>query len=101
MNIEDVHKYGAMAQGKAEVIKFIKGEYLTRKEAVKARCYECTNGYTDGKKDCKVPTCPLYGYMPYNPNKYAPKNTMTDEQKQAKSEHMRKIQRTHMNRTTK
>ena len=99
MNIKDIKKYGLLAQGKAELISFLKHKLLTRKEAIKAKCYECNNGYADGKKDCKVECCPLYNYMPYNPNKRKKQSTLTEEQREKKSEHMRTIQRTHFNRT--
>jgi len=91
MNIKDICTYGVTAQGRAELIKFYKSENLTRKEAILAKCYECNNGYVDGKMDCKVFSCPLYGYMPYNPNKDAVKKPMTDEQRKAASERMTRV----------
>ena len=56
-----------MAQGKRELLKYLEGERLTRKETMLAKCYECCNGYVDGKVDCRVESCPLYPYMPFNP----------------------------------
>jgi len=45
--------------------KFKKGLPLTRKEAMKAQCYEC-NGYSFEKKDdCKGAICPLYQWSPW------------------------------------
>ena len=63
--LEEVLKYGKKAKGRAEFIKYLKGEKLTRGEAILAKCYDCVCHYADGKVDCELPTCPLYDYMPY------------------------------------
>ena len=60
------------AQGKKELLKFQTGAKITAREAIKAKCYECTGNYEDGREDCGITTCPLYGYMPYGSRKYAP-----------------------------
>lgn len=57
--------YGIKAKGKNELAKHLKGEKLTFKQAVLARCYDCTGGYTDGKYSCGIPHCPLHPFMPY------------------------------------
>lgn len=54
--------------GKKEYKKFMKGERLTRKEAILAKCYDCMGEYYDGKIDCGLVECPLYQYMPYRKN---------------------------------
>lgn len=41
------------------------GEHLTRRRAMQAKCAECMNRYVDGARDCGVPGCPLYPWMPY------------------------------------
>jgi len=41
------------------------GAPLTRAEAMCAKCADCMADYADGRADCKVPTCPLYPWMPY------------------------------------
>jgi hypothetical protein len=48
-------------KGDIQYRKFLKGEKLTRKEAMLAKCYEC-NGLVDSREDCEVDTCPMYGY---------------------------------------
>jgi hypothetical protein len=53
------------AKGRAEYLKHIKGERLTRGEAIRATCYECSGFYDAGLVDCEIPKCPLYRYMPY------------------------------------
>lgn len=93
MKLEDVQKYGAMAQGKMEYMKFLKGKTLTRAQAIKAKCYECNNGYADGKEDCRINNCPLYGYMPYNPNQDKPVITLTDEQIEKRREQLKRMRK--------
>ncbi len=50
--------------------KFLRGEKLTHKQAITAQCYIC-NGKGEGQgKDCYGrAVCPLYQFMPYNPQK--------------------------------
>ena len=94
MKIKDVLAYGVTAQGRNELMRFLKGKKLTRKDAIKAKCYECNNGYADGKRDCKIPACPLYGFMPYNSDKYVHDSNLTGEQKEARVAHMKRIRST-------
>ncbi|GAB6163887.1 hypothetical protein JCM12298_30470 [Desulfothermus naphthae] len=63
--IQEVKKFGKKAQGQKEYIKFLKGEKITRKEAMLANCYECTCWYADGVNSCQMKNCPLYPYHPY------------------------------------
>ena len=81
MKLEDVEKYGLTARGKQELLKYLEGDRLTRKEAMLAKCYECNNGYADGKTDCHVKDCPLYPFMPFAAHKNRPKRHLNDEQK--------------------
>ena len=53
------------AKGRAELIKHRAGKRLSYKQAVLAKCNECCGFYADGKLDCQIPECPLYGFMPY------------------------------------
>jgi len=43
----------------------LKGNKITRDEAIKAKCYECNGAYADGTGDCNIESCPLHLYMPY------------------------------------
>ena len=63
--VDYVEKHGVTAQGKTEYIRYLQGEAITRKEAMLAMCYQCSNLYLDGRLDCENKTCPLYPYMPY------------------------------------
>ena len=52
-------------RGKTLYEKYKQDERLTRRESIIAKCYECSNGYIDGRKDCGITSCPLYPYAPY------------------------------------
>ena len=39
--IADIEKYGKVARGKKELIKFLEGKRLTLKQAILAKCYDC------------------------------------------------------------
>jgi hypothetical protein len=56
---------GIRAQGRLDLENHMKGVRLTQREAIKAKCYDCMGGYTDGKADCAIPGCSLYPYNPY------------------------------------
>jgi hypothetical protein len=45
--------------------RYLSGENLNRTEAMLAKCFDCCGQYVDGKKDCEVPLCTLYPWMPY------------------------------------
>lgn len=46
--------------GKNDYLKFLKGERLTQRQAIRAKCYECCCG---DPAICSVNQCPL---LPYN-----------------------------------
>lgn len=71
---------GMMAKGKNELLKHLDGEKLTYKEAILAKCYDCEGYFIDGKEDCMIYDCPLYGFMAYNP-KRKPSKIMSEEHK--------------------
>jgi hypothetical protein len=54
-----------LAQGRMELRKHLAGKRITRNAAIKAKCYDCMGGFTDGKQDCQITACPLYPWMPY------------------------------------
>jgi hypothetical protein len=53
------------APGTRFLNKYFDGNILSLKQAVLAKCSECTCFYADGRADCQGYTCPLYPYMPY------------------------------------
>lgn len=64
------------ARGQRELKRHLAGQPLTYKTAVLAKCYACTCGYADGKVDCRVPKCPLYGFMPFRDDRKKPGNSL-------------------------
>ncbi len=66
--IESIYKFGLTAQGRNDLLKHLNGEKITRKQAMLAKCYDCCGYFSDGRADCELPGCPLYGYMIYAKN---------------------------------
>jgi hypothetical protein len=64
-----IPKNAVVAIGKKELEAHLRGEKLTYKESVLAKCYECLGFYLDGKRDCECTSCPHYSRMPYRDNK--------------------------------
>lgn len=50
--------------GKMDYIRFLRGERLTRSEAIRAKCYECVVG--EDTQPCPVKTCPLIEYCQWS-----------------------------------
>lgn len=75
---------GIGARGGKELKAYVEnGKKLSLKQAVLAKCYDCSAGYCDGAEDCEVTECPLYLYMPYGKAwKNREKKEMSPEQKE-------------------
>lgn len=58
-----------LSGGRKHMLRFIKGESITRSQAMKAKCFECCNGFIDGRVDCGIRDCPIYPWMPYRTEK--------------------------------
>lgn len=54
---------GPHRRGKNELLKHLRGEKITRTQAVKAKCYDC-NGMGE-LNECHITDCPLLPYSPY------------------------------------
>jgi hypothetical protein len=65
MRLEQIENHGITAKGRQELIKHLKGQRLTFRQSILAKCYDCMGYYADGKMDCIVKDCPLYPFMPY------------------------------------
>ena len=61
--------------GRKHLIAHMEGKRLSFKQAILAKCYECMNGFIDGKQDCRIFDCPLYPFMPFSSRKPAKKPT--------------------------
>jgi hypothetical protein len=80
-------------RGKRELLKYMNGQELTYKEAVTAKCFECMCGFIDGRCDCKVSDCPLYGFQPYREEKPVRAKRGTEEQRRAAGERLRALRK--------
>jgi hypothetical protein len=69
MSYIDELKKGRAARGKDDLIKIAEGGRASPLRARHAYCYDCTGFYDDGVRDCENARCPLYQFMPYNPDK--------------------------------
>lgn len=61
--IKDVQSWPRRA-GKAELLKHLRGDRLTRGEAIKAKCYECVGA--EDVSPCIVTRCPLTQFCQFN-----------------------------------
>ncbi len=58
--IADIQRYGVRAQGREELIAYLKGKKLTPLQLIKAYCYDCMAYYSDKVASCENRLCPLY-----------------------------------------
>ncbi len=59
---------GAREEGKKmnpSYEKFLKGKFLTRKQAIDAQCFECNGESRRIEDDCLGKSCPLYQWSPW------------------------------------
>jgi hypothetical protein len=63
--ISEVRKHGIYSKGRTNLIKYLEDKRLTQRQAILAKCCDCTGYHADGRIDCAMPDCPLYPYMPY------------------------------------
>ncbi|PLX67812.1 MAG: hypothetical protein C0603_06735 [Denitrovibrio sp.] len=64
--IREIEQQGKQAKGKRHLLAKLRGEKITRGEAIQANCYECCGFYADSPvQDCGITTCALHDYMPY------------------------------------
>ena len=59
-------KTGGRGKGKIQLIAYLSGKKIGRKEAIEAKCYDCMGHYVDGVSDCEMTDCPLYPFNPYS-----------------------------------
>lgn len=51
--------------GKRHLLRHLKGERLTQRQAILAKCCDCMCYHADGRVDCLMKNCSLYPFMPY------------------------------------
>jgi len=66
--IKNVKKWPKKA-GKAELLRHLNGERLTRDEAIHAKCFDCVGG--EDTEPCLSVICPLQGFCQWNKPKKA------------------------------
>ncbi len=52
-------------KGRSILLKHLKGEKISKPQALIAKCCDCMCYHIDGRQDCQMPHCPLYPFMPY------------------------------------
>jgi hypothetical protein len=57
-------KSGKARAGQRELVRWLEGGRLTRAQAVKAKCYDCSGMGDSGK--CDLEGCPLLPFSPYS-----------------------------------
>lgn len=62
--IEGIKRFGKKKRGRENLIRYLRGNQLTQRQAIHAFCYHCS-GYGE-EEDCGQNTCPLYPYAPYS-----------------------------------
>jgi hypothetical protein len=62
-------------KGSSALKKHLKGERLTQRNAIEAKCCDCVGNYLDGREDCGVIECPLHPWMPYRKGRVRPKKS--------------------------
>lgn len=67
--LREIKRHGKLVKGQKELIKYLKGEKLTKVQALKAKCYDCMGYFADGRADCMVYDCALYPFMPFSTKK--------------------------------
>lgn len=77
--IKQIEETGKALQGRSEYLKYLRGEKLTQREAIKAFCYDCMGYYDDGAQDCMSDICPLRPFMPYVTVELKQKRHMSEE----------------------
>ena len=56
-------------RGRKELRLHLGGKRLQSRQAIIAKSYDCEGYYDGGAKDCGIPGCPLYPFMPYRDKK--------------------------------
>jgi hypothetical protein len=63
----DPNPTASHSRGARLLKRHLRGQKLTLREAVYAKCCECMNWFEDGRRDCEVVRCPLHPWQPYKP----------------------------------
>jgi len=68
-----------MHRGKRELQAHLKGEPMSRAQAILAKCFDCEGYHLDGKTVCTSTDCPLYPFTPYREGGRPKRRTHSEE----------------------
>ena len=57
--------YAPKSAGKGHLLRHLKGDKLTQRQGILAKCCDCMGYHADGREDCLMKSCSLYPWMPY------------------------------------
>lgn len=86
---KDVLTYGKRARGRKEILNHFRGEDLSPLRAIYAKCFDCMGYYADGVTSCDIATCPLFPFMPFNPNRTRKKRNVSPEARERARERLK------------
>lgn len=58
-------KSGVTSAGKTNLVKHLRGERLTQRQAILAKYCDCMGYHVDGRLDCRMPHCSLFPFRQY------------------------------------
>jgi len=76
-----VQASGIASAGRTNLVRHLKGERLTQRQAILAKCADCTCCHVDGRLDCRMPHCPLYSWMPYRDDRPSSKKAISSRRR--------------------
>jgi len=71
--IAQIEKGGISSAGKRHLLRHLRGERLTQRQAILAKCCDCMCYHADGRTDCLMPHCSLHPFRPYRDERLPPK----------------------------
>ena len=71
MGILESARSGKMTSGKRELLNHLAGKKLTQKQAIRAKCYDCS-GFGESR-ECDIVECSLLPYSQYGGKKWKAK----------------------------
>gem|GEM_PF-1366578 len=91
---KDVLTYGKRARGRKEILSYFRGDPPSPLRAIYAKCFDCMGFYADGVTSCEIATCPLFPFMPFNPNRTRKKRSLSPEARERSRERMKAVRNT-------
>jgi hypothetical protein len=86
-----VQKSGKASAGKTNLVKHLKGERLTQRQAILAKCCDCMCYHADGRLDCRMPHCSLYPFRPYKEDPAVSSRKVISSRRRGAAPHLSKL----------